>query len=100
MPRFGAPSALRAPAAAKDFAAPQVSIDASAEERCPLYRLPANPTQAELETGYTTRGTQILTCDGRRQLAADTLEAEHRLQAQFTALQAKRAQPWWRRWLP
>ena len=98
MPRFGTPAASNAPEAAKDFAAPTVALDPTAAERCPLFRLPVSPTQAELEMGYTTRGAQILTCDGRRQLAADTLTAEHRLQAQFAALQARRARPWWRVW--
>jgi hypothetical protein len=51
---------------------------------CGLYRLPASPTQADLEIGYATRGAQIVACDAARALAVQTHAAEHALADQLT----------------
>jgi len=88
-------SAIRPPPATT---APQIQTPAQAKEPCPLYRLPPNPTKAELDAGYEIRGGQILTCDGRRQLAVDTHEQEHELEAKAAALAERRRRPWWKLW--
>lgn len=46
---------------------------------CQVAVLPDNPTWADLETAYLTRGRQLLECDLARRLAVETLEAERRL---------------------
>jgi hypothetical protein len=42
--------------------------------------LPAQPTLADLEAAYMSRGAQIVACDGARRLAVDALLAERALQ--------------------
>jgi hypothetical protein len=54
-------------------------MPAEAARPCSLYLLPAKPTQADLEIGYATRGSQIVACDAARELAVQTHEAEHAL---------------------
>lgn len=73
-------------------------MPSAAEQACPLYVLPANPTLADLEIGYATRGTQIILCDGKRQLAVATHAAEHRLEAEQLKARERRLRPWWRVW--
>jgi len=55
-------------------------MPAEARRACELHRLPEQPTQADLEVGYATRGAQILACDAARRMAVETHEAEHGLQ--------------------
>ncbi len=62
-------------------AAPQLQMPAEAASPCAIHRLPAQPTQADLEIGYATRGAQIVACNAARQLAVDTHRAEHALEA-------------------
>jgi hypothetical protein len=54
-------------------------MPAEAERPCSLYRLPANPSQADLEIGYATRGAALAACDAARALAVQTYAAEHAL---------------------
>ncbi len=61
----------------------------AARAACALYRLPAAPTQADLEIGYATRGAEIVACDAARALAVQTHEAEHALEDQITGKGAK-----------
>lgn len=61
-------------------AAPRVEMPAEAARPCGLHILPANPTQADLEIGYATRGAQIVACDAARRLAVQTHAAEHALE--------------------
>jgi hypothetical protein len=56
-------------------------MPAEAGRPCSLYVLSAQPTQADLEIGYATRGAQIVACDAARRLAVQTHEAEHALDA-------------------
>ncbi|WP_334164761.1 hypothetical protein [Phenylobacterium sp.] len=56
-------------------------MPAEAARPCGLHILPANPTQADLEIGYATRGAQIVACDAARRLAVQTHVAEHALEA-------------------
>ncbi|WP_340644446.1 hypothetical protein [Phenylobacterium sp.] len=71
---------------------------AEATRPCDLFRLPPNPTQADLDGGYGTRGAQILVCDGKRDLAVQAQELEHQLIDQWIALRAERNRPWWKVW--
>lgn len=53
-------------------------MPATAIETCTLVgRLPADPTQADLEIGFAVRGAEILACDAKRGLAVDVHQAEH-----------------------
>jgi hypothetical protein len=55
-------------------------MPAEATRPCAIYRLPASPTQADLEIGYATRGAQLAACDAARALAVQTHAAEHTMQ--------------------
>ena len=80
---------------------PRIEPAPQATESCPLYTLPTlRPTLADLELGYIRRGYQVAHCDGMRDLALQALAEEHRLEDQQQALRAKRARPWFLRWLP
>ncbi len=69
-------------------------MPALADRPCRLYVLPPNPTQADLDLGFATRGADLLSCDAARRLAVQTFVAEHQLQDQ----RVKAAKPK-RRWL-
>lgn len=71
-------------------------MPALAAEPCAIYVLPDLPKMADLETGYDTRGAQVKLCDGWRQLAVATFEAEHQLEDQWLEAREKRARPWWK----
>jgi hypothetical protein len=58
-------------------------MPAEAMRPCSVYRLPAAPTQADLEIGYATRGAQLAACDAARALAVQTQAAEHAMQDQI-----------------
>lgn len=55
-------------------------MPAEAARPCGLHVLPTNPTQADLEIGYATRGAQLIACDAARRLAVQTHAAEHALE--------------------
>src|ERR1051325_7468262 len=61
-------------------AVPRLQMPAEAAQPCAIYRLPATPTQADLEIGYATRGAQLAACDAARSLAVQTQAAEHVMQ--------------------
>src|SRR3954471_19872087 len=69
-------------------AAPRGEMPAEAERPCSLYRLPARPSQADLEIGYATRGAALAACDAARALAVQTHAAEHALGDQLTKARA------------
>lgn len=62
-------------------AAPRLALAAEAKAPCALHVLPLQPTLADLEIGYVTRGAQIVACDGARRLAVETYEAQQGLGA-------------------
>ena len=68
---------------------PVVPLPQAATERCPVYRLPANPTMADLEAGFEIRGLQIAECDLRRGLAVDTVVEQRLANARWAAAAAK-----------
>jgi len=69
---------------------PRLTLPALSEAPCHLAVLPDNPTQADLEAVYITRGAGIVTCNAARQLAVDTLKAERSLIDQWLAQRPKR----------
>jgi hypothetical protein len=66
-----------------------VPLPQAATRPCPVYRLPANPTQADFEAGYEIRGLQIAECDSRRRLAVDTVIEQQLQNARWAAEAAK-----------
>jgi hypothetical protein len=77
---------------------PKLTIPAEARNPCQLYRLPANPTQADLEVGYVTRGAQLIECDGLRQVVVTTFDTQaEALAAQIEARERRRSRQC--RWL-
>lgn len=79
---------------------PRLTLPDAAAQPCPLAVLPANPTQADLDAAYATRGAQIVNCDGARRLAVETLEAERRLIDEWLRLEERRRQGWLGRLVP
>ena len=77
---------------------PQLQTPPQAAEPCELYRLPEEPTLADLEVGYATRGAEILACDGLRRLAVETAAAEHELEAAWAAQRTGRRRSWFHFW--
>lgn len=61
------------------WAAPRLALAPEATAPCALHALPAQPTLADLEIGYVTRGAQIVACDAARRLAVETYEAQQSL---------------------
>lgn len=76
---------------------PRLALPDAATQPCPLAVLPPNPTQADLDAAYVTRGAQIVNCDGARQLAVDTQAAEHQLIDEWLKLEQRRRAAWWDR---
>lgn len=60
-------------------AAPRLALAAEARAPCALHTLPSQPTLADLEIGYVTRGAQIVACDAARRLAVETYDAQEAL---------------------
>lgn len=78
--------------------APQVEMPPEARRSCQLSRLPADPTQADLEALAQSRGADIVACDAARRLAVQTHDDEHALEARAMAERAARTRPWWKLW--
>ena len=79
---------------------PRLALPDAAAQPCALAVLPPNPTQADLDAAYATRGAQIVNCNGARQLAVDTQQAEHQLIDEWLKLEERRRRGWLRRLLP
>jgi len=62
---------------------PRLQMPSAAAEPCSLYRMPEQPTLADLEIALAARGAALVECDGRRRLAVETARAEHDLQDQW-----------------
>lgn len=69
---FGRASVATAPTAPP----PELEMPKEVRDPCALRRLPANPTEADLETAYAVRGAQIVTCDAMRELAVLTFDRQ------------------------
>lgn len=77
---------------------PQLQTPAEAARPCSLAQLSSDATESDLDQAYTLRGIQLVECEARRRLAADTHHAEHDLEAQWLDQRADRARPWWKFW--
>lgn len=77
---------------------PRLAIPAEAQRACALPVLSADPTLGDLDAVYALRGQALAMCDGRRDLAVQTLHEEHRLIDAWLAMIKPR--PWWRRLWP
>lgn len=71
-------------------------MPAEARRPCSLYVLPKQPTLADLEAGYASRGADLVACEARRELAVQTHDAEHTLSDRALVLRpaATPADPW------
>lgn len=65
-------------------AVPRLVLAAEAKAPCALHTLPLEPTLADLEIGYVTRGAQIVACDAARRLAVETYEAQRSLTTELS----------------
>lgn len=59
---------------------PRLTLPPTATTPCILPRLPAAPTEADLEVVYGERGARLVACESARALAVETLLAERALQ--------------------
>jgi len=59
---------------------PRLILPRMATTPCVLERLPAAPTQADLEIAYMERGARLVACESARASAVETLMAERALQ--------------------
>lgn len=59
---------------------PRLILPNEASRPCRLAVLPEQPTRADLDAAYVTRGAQLVACDVARRLAVETLLAERALQ--------------------
>lgn len=64
---------------------PRLTLPPAATRPCVLERLPATPTQADLEAAYVARGAALSVCETARALAVETLLAERALQDRWRA---------------
>lgn len=79
---------------------PRLTLPDAAAQPCALAVLPPAPNQADLDAAYATRGAQIVTCDGARRLAVETLDAERQLNDEWLKLEERRRQGWLGRLVP
>ena len=78
-------------------APPRLSLAEATTRPCALAVLPPQPTRADLDAAYVTRGAQIISCDAARRLAVETLMAERALQDRWReAVGASARRAWWR----
>lgn len=57
---------------------PLLTLPDAARQPCTLPILPESPTQADLDATYLARGQTIAICDGRRDLAVQSFDAQQR----------------------
>jgi hypothetical protein len=70
--------------------APVLTLPEAARTPCQLPILPDSPTVADLDAAFTARAAAIAVCNGRRDLAVQSFDA------QIKAL-TPAPRPWWRR---
>lgn len=78
---------------------PQRQLPATAQEPCELYVLPKTPatlTLADLEIAYVVRGSELVVCNAKRELAVKTHEQEHADELAWRDERAKRNCPWYK----
>jgi hypothetical protein len=67
-----------------------------AAEPCSLSTLQGDQV-GDLAIGYRARGLDVRECEGKRRLAAQTLDAEHALEDEQVAARAERNRSFWSR---
>ena len=77
---------------------PQLQVQPEAAKPCRLPMVGDSATEVDLEIAYGLRGVAIVECNGRRELANQTLTAEHELQARWLEERAERNKPFWKFW--
>lgn len=77
---------------------PRLVLPRMAETPCVLERLPASPTQADLEIAYVERGARLIDCETARALAVETLRTERDLQDRWRREIATRSRSGFRLW--
>lgn len=86
----GACASASPPAAAP----PRLTLPSAATEPCRLPTLPPEPTRADLEIGYLTRGEALVACELARRLATETFTTQQALEARWREAVAPRRR-WW-----
>jgi len=71
-------------------APPILTLPAVARTPCLLPVLPDSPTLADLDATYAARASALAVCDGRRDLAVQSFDAQ-------TRALTPSPRPWWRR---
>lgn len=79
--------------------APRLEVPPAAREKCPLSIL-AGDLVADLAVAYRERGVDLKECEGRRALAVQTIDEEHRLEDLHAAAREERNRSWWQRLTP
>ena len=60
------------------LSAPILTLPPVARQPCLLPLLPDSPTQADLDATYAARASALAVCDGRRDLAVQSFDAQTR----------------------
>lgn len=69
-----------------------LTLPTAAQTKCRIPVLPDNPTMGDLEAVYLARGEALAICDGRRDLAVQSFDAQQR------AITPPVARPFWKVW--
>lgn len=80
-------------------APPRLAVPSLAAETCHLSTL-AGEELADLAIAYRSRGLDVRECEGKRALAVQTIETEHRLEDEQIAAREERNRPMWKRLTP
>lgn len=70
--------------------APVLTLPEAARTPCQLPTLPDSPTIGDIEVTFNARGLMLAVCDGRRDLAVQSFDAQ-------TRALTPPSRPWWRR---
>ena len=78
---------------------PSLEVPSRAREACTVTTTPVE-LLADLETRDRLRGIDVRECDGKRALAVQTIDEEHRLEAEHRRLREARNRTWLERLTP
>lgn len=78
---------------------PSLEVPARAREACTVTATPVE-LLSDLETRDRNRGIDVRECDGKRALAVQTIDEEHRLEAEHRRLREARNRTWFERLTP
>lgn len=83
----------------REATAPRLAMPPQARQACSLSTLEGE-AWADAAVLARMRGADVLECDGRRRLAVDTHDEEHRLEAEHEAMRWERNRSLWQRITP